>query len=156
MQKLYLFNFRLVFSIGFLLCHIFVEAQTSEIYNDKTLTAFTNVFFEAKNQKPDWNKIGEEILDSLGMTSEQYAAFINSRYDTAQRSSELQIITNYIQQVEANQNLIQKERLLLLCQKSDLPFQKYEELLRLYRTDITFQQTLKPYFSTYLTKLERR
>ncbi|MBK8392900.1 MAG: hypothetical protein IPL23_28140 [Saprospiraceae bacterium] len=86
------------------MCHIFVEAQTSEIYNDKTLTAFTNVFFEAKNQKPDWNKIGEEILDSLGMTSEQYAAIINSRYDTAQRSSELQIITNYIQQVEANQN----------------------------------------------------
>ncbi len=156
MQKYNQFKYRLGTVICFLLCHILIGAQSSGIQNDQTLTGFTKVFFESKNQKPDWNKIGEEILDSLGMTPEQYADIINSRNGAAQRSGELQIITTYIQKVEATQNLIQKEHLLQLCQKSDLPFQKYEELLHLYRTDITFQQTLKPYFSTYLTKSEKR
>ena len=143
-----------------LLLHIFTLLLSINVgisqngYSPSQLQSFVDIYMDAKS---DRSISGYELqlsskLDAYDISYVRYREIIHTR-DTGMKIQLTPNEKSFIKEIQTADEKIKKNQngaLSKLCTEKSLDFSTYIEIRELYKTDIKFQRSLKPYFDHYL------
>lgn len=140
---------------GFVLLSVVMASGQDVSQNpDVDKKAFVQIFWETKALPQIADSITTNILIEAGITHTRYSKIVSSglKGDAVDLSEAEKAAVTRIQ--EAHENYISQKRAAVnaICTRHGLTFEKYSTILHTYRSDIAFQQSMQPYFRTYLNE----
>ena len=92
------------------------------------------------------------LLDS-GMSEERYAVILKSGLNGEKitLTDKDKISLSAIQQVSQDIKSQETSILTALCQKEGISYNRYNQILKIYKGDISFQQSLLPFINQIIT-----
>lgn len=145
----YLFLILIVVTTG----TIFGQADTITLDEKK---AFTAVFFEYKSISHDPSPAMEGILRKHGLDANRYGEIIRAKISGADLilTSDEELKLRAIEEDIALEHSRQKRALNDLCTLHGLERQRYDQILKSYRTDLEFQRSFASFFRAYRDQSE--
>ena len=117
--------------------------------------AFASVFLSEK-MAPQNELSLEPLLQKLNVSKSRYAEIFRS-YQNQERTSFAQNETQLLKAIEVENDKLERKkekRLRKACKENDLTYETYQAMLSEYRSDISFQRTLKPFFDNIINRLK--
>lgn len=139
--------------LAFLFCS---TLQAQDKYSSSELEGFVHVYMDQKNIIPD-EAVMISLLSESPVTNLRYSQILrkNLANESVKLTKEEKQLLKAIK-IE-NQKFERQKRSALeaSCLEKSLDLDLYEEITKLYKSDISFQRSLKPIFDTYLKQQEQ-
>gem|GEM_PF-6028958 len=139
-------------TIGFLLLTTFVvRAQDAHSFSSVEKEAFVAVFWKLKSFPAPADSVIASIFEDARLTKDRYAEIINSQLkgNPVKLSESDDQAVSRIRDVDESFNLEKAAFLNLVCAEYGLTIDRYNAIRDAYRSDITFQQSMLPYFKSF-------
>ncbi len=123
-------------------------------YTPSELQSFVRVYMDAKSAKSidNYANLLHQKMNTYAISNTRYQEMLHTR-----ESDKSLILTPneklFIKEIQASNEKLKAEKnntLSKLCADRSLNLTKYNEITHLYKTDIKFQRSLKPYFDNYI------
>ena len=136
----------------FLLATMIVHGQDVSTIQDVDKQAFVEIFWDVKEFPIVDDSIITDVLREAGLTHDRYAEIISSglKGDPDRLSDSEEVAVAHIRSVHENHIQGKKAYLKTVCNQFGLTVEQYYDILNTYRSDIAFQQSMRPYFEAYL------
>ena len=133
--------------IFLLLGSLFLSGQVSDI-SIAEKTAFSKILLANKTKAINTDSMVIKALLDSGLSEERYAEILKSGFNGEKiaLTDKDRISLSAIQQV--SQDIKSQET---SCQKEGISYNRYNQILKIYKGDISFQQSLLPFINQIIT-----
>ena len=141
--------------IVILLAILFVTASEAQsTYQAADLQKFTDLYLEAKKDKPDGSTKLQELMDIHQISPERYRSILHLSLvkELPELASNEITFINALKKEKVIATIEKEKRLKSLLTQNDFDFDQYIEMQKMYKSDLKFQQILKPYFQKSLAR----
>lgn len=138
--------------IFLLLGSLFLSGQVSDI-SIAEKTAFSKILLANKTKAINTDSMVIKALLDSGMSEERYAEILKSGFNGEKiaLTDKDRISLSAIQQVSQDIKSQETSILTALCQKEGISYNRYNQILKIYKGDISFQQSLLPFINQIIT-----
>jgi hypothetical protein len=122
-----------------------LNAQEESSISDQEKTAFVVVYQEFKTEKPDANALAESVYRKNNIEADEVKAYRKN----PKKSDANQKLRRIYYSTQSFYDRTSATILNRLCDKHGITKERYDLVLHKYKTDISFQYILRPYFQAY-------
>jgi hypothetical protein len=129
--------------------------QGQDQFSSLERQAFASVFLSEKMAPHNESSL-EPLLQKHNISKSRYAEIFRS-YQNQERAFFSQNETQFLKAIEVENDKLERKkekRLRKACKENDLTYETYQAILSEYRSDISFQTTLKPFFKDIINQLK--
>jgi len=128
-------------------------------YDDETLRRFVSVYMDSKirNSNTETEKKVQSLLKKHDLSTEQYRTLSKERVLRSKprlTPKETQLISD-IQKLEYQYQQDRSDRLSRSCEARSIELDTYLAIRSSYKTDISFQRSLQPFFKEYINQKKK-
>ena len=136
------------------LVFIYESGISQNTFSESDLQDFVNIYMTSKSKDSRSTKQDEALFRKCQISPERYqliaqARTVNKEIKLDSREAEF---FEELEKLKVKTKEEKESRLRQLCSEQDLPFSKFESILKKYKTDISFQRSLQPYFKNYFKR----